>query len=306
MEADGSGNALYYYIYGPSGLISRISNSNETHYYVYDYRGSTVAMTDASNAANITHKYQYDDFGKLLQSQEADENLFRYVGKYGVMYENDDLAFMRARYYDPGIGRFLSEDPVWSTYLYPYADNNPIMGIDPNGLYTRDVLDGVLKTTVTSLMQNTRRARFLVVADYAIHGTSKRQVVKDVLWEVAGALVNFGAEFGGAGSSALLAPIKVEIDLIGAYADAVADELDAINKLTIASDDLRRAELARAEMIHKEKRDRLFGMLNNSFAGNDLTKQRWVITYKAAQTMPEALREKALDGIYREMKQQGF
>ena len=229
------------------------------------------------------------------------------MGKYGVMYENDDLAFMRARYYDPGIGRFLSEDPVWSTYLYPYADNNPIMGIDPNGLYTRDVLDGVLKTTVTSLVP-TDLGQSMIAADYVLNGTTGRQVIKDVLWEIAGELVSFGVEFGeaGAGSSVLLAPIKVEIDLIGAYADAVANELDAINKLTIASDDLRRAELARAEMIHKEKRDRLFGMLNNSFAGNDLTKQRWVITYKAAQTMPEALREKALDGIYREMKQQGF
>ncbi|MBR1506136.1 MAG: hypothetical protein IJ614_08520, partial [Prevotella sp.] len=41
--------------------------------------------------------------------------------------------YMRARHYDPTIGRFLSEDPIWSTNLYPYCDNNPIMGIDPRG-----------------------------------------------------------------------------------------------------------------------------------------------------------------------------
>jgi RHS repeat-associated protein len=133
METDNSGNALYYYVYGVSGLISRISASNETRYYVYDYRGSTVAMTDASTAANITHQYQYDDFGKVLQSQESDANSFQFVGQYGVMYEAEGLTFMRARYYDESVGRFLSEDPIWSVNLYPYAGNNPISFIDPNG-----------------------------------------------------------------------------------------------------------------------------------------------------------------------------
>lgn len=133
METDASGNVVFYYIYGVSGLVSRIDASNNTRYYVYDYRGSTVAMMDATTLANITHKYQYGDFGKLLQSEEADANPFRYIGQFGVMCEDDALTFMRARYYDPEIGRFLSEDPVWSTNLYPYADNNPIVNIDPDG-----------------------------------------------------------------------------------------------------------------------------------------------------------------------------
>lgn len=133
METDADGVVQNYYIYGASGLISRIDADNNTHYYVYDFRGSTVAMTDATTSSNITHKYQYNDFGKVLQFEEADVNPFRYVGKQGVMYEDNGLSFMRARYYDPEIGRFLSEDPIWNTNLYPYAENNPIMGVDPNG-----------------------------------------------------------------------------------------------------------------------------------------------------------------------------
>lgn len=131
METDANGNVMNCYIYGAAGLISRIDANNNTSYYVYDFRGSTVAMID--NSANITHKYQYDEFGKVLQSEEADLNRFRYVGKYGVMYEDNALTFIRARYYDPEIGRFLSEDPIWNSNLYPYAGNNPVMGIDANG-----------------------------------------------------------------------------------------------------------------------------------------------------------------------------
>lgn len=135
METDAAGTAQNYYIYG-LGIVSRIKASdNSTGYYHYDSRGSTIAISDQSG--NITHKYAYDAFGSVVQKVETDFNPFRYVGKYGVMYEDSNLYFMHARYYSPKIGRFLSEDPIWNVNLYSYANNNPLSFIDPLGLGTQ-------------------------------------------------------------------------------------------------------------------------------------------------------------------------
>lgn len=140
IEANGTNVVQYYYVYGPSGLLYRLSSDNTYSYYHYDYRGSTIAMTD--DTQHITHSYSYDPFGKLIAANEANYNPFRYVGQQGVMYESPNLTYMRARYYDPSTGRFLSEDPIWALNLYPYADGNPVMGIDPKGENTLNEIGG--------------------------------------------------------------------------------------------------------------------------------------------------------------------
>lgn len=131
MENNGSNDVQNYYVYGPTGILYRVSPNNTNQYYHYDFRGSTTAITNESQV--VTHSYSYDPYGNVLASTEADFNPYRYVGQYGVAYETDNLVFMRARYYDPTLGRFLSEDPVWALNLYPYADINPVRLIDSDG-----------------------------------------------------------------------------------------------------------------------------------------------------------------------------
>lgn len=73
----------------------------------------------------------------MAGSNETVSNRFRYVGKFGVMDEGNGLLFMRARYYDPDVGRFITKDPIGFTggvNLYGYAGNNPYTYIDPVGL----------------------------------------------------------------------------------------------------------------------------------------------------------------------------
>nr|WP_296464164.1 RHS repeat-associated core domain-containing protein [uncultured Acetatifactor sp.] len=81
----------------------------------------------------IRKTYRYDAFGNILEETGGITNRLTYTGQ---MY--DDVAgqyYLRARFYNPAIGRFLQED----TYrgdglnLYAYCANNPVMYYDPSG-----------------------------------------------------------------------------------------------------------------------------------------------------------------------------
>lgn len=149
-ETNTSDTVEYYYIHG-NGLLYRIKAiDNSLQYYHYDYRGSTVAITNA--AQTITHQYAYDEFGQLLDVTETDFNPYRFIGKYGVMYENDDIYFMRARYYDPTTGRFLSEDPIWDVNQFIYAHNNPIVFVDKDGYSAINVALSIKNASETGMV----------------------------------------------------------------------------------------------------------------------------------------------------------
>lgn len=136
-ETNASNQITRYYIYG-QGLLAMVTPAGQVYCYHYDATGNTIAMTDASK--NIVNKYAYDAFGNIKAQVEGTglAQPFKYVGQYGVMAEPNGFYYMRARYYDPKVGRFISEDPSGfgggDVNLMAYVGNNPVMGIDPNGL----------------------------------------------------------------------------------------------------------------------------------------------------------------------------
>lgn len=140
-EADEYGNIQNAYVYG-LGLISKVDQEWDAYYYHYDGIGSTVAITD--QASNIVNKYAYTPFGMLAGIEESIPNPFRYIGRFGVMDDENGLLYMRARYYNPKTGRFLTKDPIHfvaGINPYSYVMGNPMNLVDPLGLMALEVAE---------------------------------------------------------------------------------------------------------------------------------------------------------------------
>ena len=105
-------------------------------YYTQNAHGDVVNLTDETGA--VTKSYTYDAFGVEQNIDDSDTNAFRYCGEY---YDSESgTIYLRARYYNPTTGRFISrdsyagkkEDPL-SLNLYTYCGNNSLLYFDPSG-----------------------------------------------------------------------------------------------------------------------------------------------------------------------------
>jgi RHS repeat-associated protein len=134
-EYNGDGDLLVHYTHG-LGLTSRVDPSGVATYYHFDSMGNTSELT--SQSTEVHNTYSYAPFGRVLSESESVQNPFSFEGLFGVMGEASGLYFMRARFYDPESGRFMSEDPIVysmdSLNLYEYCNNSPIVFSDPTGL----------------------------------------------------------------------------------------------------------------------------------------------------------------------------
>ena len=88
-------------------------------------------LTDSSGA--VVKSYTYDAFGVEESIDSSDANPFRYCGEY---YDSEiEQIYLRARYYDPSLGRFTQSDPAMEDGYnwYVYCANNPLLNVDPSG-----------------------------------------------------------------------------------------------------------------------------------------------------------------------------
>ncbi|MGB2642070.1 MAG: RHS repeat-associated core domain-containing protein [Candidatus Acidiferrum sp.] len=134
-ETNSSGSAVARYSDGlnidePLAML----HSSTTSYYEADGLGTITSLS--SGAGALAQTYTFDSFGKQTASSGSLTNPFQYTAR-----ESDPetgLYYYRARYYDAGIGRFLSEDPIRFNAkqidFYTYAANRPATFADPSGM----------------------------------------------------------------------------------------------------------------------------------------------------------------------------
>ncbi|MBP8641217.1 MAG: hypothetical protein KBI01_10045 [Oscillospiraceae bacterium] len=148
LETDGTGKVTAKNVWGMR-LLMREKNG-QTYSYFFNGHGDITALTEEHGY--VLEDYDYDPYGnELTETSKASagyswqaaqvtyyDNPFRYCGEYLDLETNN--YYLRARYYDPTTGRFLSEDTYpgkaidpLSLNLYIYCKNNPVMYTDPSG-----------------------------------------------------------------------------------------------------------------------------------------------------------------------------
>ncbi|WP_409177277.1 RHS repeat-associated core domain-containing protein [Brevibacillus fortis] len=136
-ELDQNGNVKAQNIWGNGILFRKLhSGGQQGGYYLGDSLGNVKKIVDKNG--QVLNTYEYDIWGNIVSKSESMANPFTYTSE--IYDAETGLYYLRARYYDPSVGRFISEDAYkgqvenpLSLNRYTYVHNNPLRFVDPSG-----------------------------------------------------------------------------------------------------------------------------------------------------------------------------
>ena len=119
------------YIRGYKLVSSECEQAKTYYHYTSDHLGSITDVV--AETGEVHNHYEYDVFGNHTVCQEQVENRFGFAGE--MLDPAINLYYLRARFYNPVIGRFIQEDNYLGDglNLYEYCHNNPVAYVDPSG-----------------------------------------------------------------------------------------------------------------------------------------------------------------------------
>jgi len=110
----------------------------------------------SDDTARVTDQYDYDAFGRLLHQEGSSSNPHRYTGER--LDPGLNHYYLRARYYNTDLGRFLTSDPFQGRIIEPqtlhkyvYTANSPVDHTDPQGLFLLGMGDVIASVNINSM-----------------------------------------------------------------------------------------------------------------------------------------------------------
>jgi RHS repeat-associated protein len=213
-----SGNTLKQrYLYGTQvDQVLAEDTGTTVRWALADHQGTIRDVTDA-NGTLLNH-IRYDSFGKVI-SQTRPTAFFRfgYTGRETDL--ESGLMYYRARYYDPGAGRFISEDPIGfdggDANLYRYVGNSPTNYTDAFGLFRNGPARATQVRNASNVrrLTNSVRSRMHVVSGSGLESQGDLDLVQlggqyAPLTTDVGGSVNYGPGFNLFMYQALMEEIK--------------------------------------------------------------------------------------------------
>jgi len=185
VEEKVGGAVQRVYTYG----LQRISqnqffdNPGTPSFYVYDGAGSVRQLTDSTGT--VTDEYEYDAYGNSFTKSGTTPNNYLYRGE---QYDSDlGLYYLRARYYNPATGRFLSRDPEdgiendpVTLHKYLYSSGDPVNRVDPSGQASEAEKIFVDFTNAVAAAVTLVALRQAIICAYEFDGS------KSYSWDMAG------------------------------------------------------------------------------------------------------------------------
>jgi RHS repeat-associated protein len=141
-DADFNGGVLQAvtdYAIGARGIdrMAKISGGNTNVLYpIYDGHGNMVStLSYSGSSASLSNQRAFDAWGNIRNSDTSGDPKGRYCASLGHKADDESgLTYMRARYYDPGCGRFVSEDSkCFGINWFSYCSNGPLDSYDRDG-----------------------------------------------------------------------------------------------------------------------------------------------------------------------------
>ncbi|MFM9873507.1 MAG: RHS repeat domain-containing protein [Fimbriimonadaceae bacterium] len=142
VEEDSAGTVTRNFVgaRGIEAMFTTANNATTAAYPLYDTHGNmtaTLSLTGSGTGWNIANERSYDVWGSVRSGAATGGPKGRYVANLGHVQDDESgLIYMRARYYEPGTGRFVTEDPECDgKNWYIYVNNKPNIDTDFTGKF---------------------------------------------------------------------------------------------------------------------------------------------------------------------------